>query len=437
MRDNETPAVISLKSISKIFKLYEKSSDRLKESLSLTSKKYHNPFYALYDITFDVFKGETIGILGKNGSGKSTLLKIITGVLTQTSGSVNVNGRVSALLELGAGFNLEFTGLENIYLNGTILGYSREEMNKKLNAILEFAEIGDFVYQPVKLYSSGMFARLAFALAINVEPDILIVDEALAVGDIRFQSKCFDRFKELKKLGTTILFVSHDVQSVRNFCDKAIWLDQGKVRMLGNTVDVTASYIQYMNSFAEPHSENSSIKELSEPRKQNESKMRVGKFNFINRWGKFVGLIKYVDLLNSKGNPTELLHYGENVSVKVGFYVDENIVDLNTLSIAISIKNKQGIDIIVSTTFDNEIIRITKRNKFYETEFLFTNYLTSDDYILVAAIEDRSQSLPQYYDFIEGAKYFRVLTDRQLFGIISLPMKKNIIEIKGEEGKYE
>jgi teichoic acid transport system ATP-binding protein len=218
---------INVSKVTKTYKLYEKPALRVKEALSITKKKYHKDFQALDDVSFHVKKGEMLGIIGKNGAGKSTMLKIITGVLTPTTGTVEINGKISALLELGAGFNMEFTGIENVYLNGTMTGFSREEMDDKINDIIEFADIGDFIYQPVKTYSSGMFARLAFAVAINVEPDILIIDEALSVGDVFFQSKCYNRMEELKKSGKTILFVTHDMGSVMKYCNRAIIIDSG------------------------------------------------------------------------------------------------------------------------------------------------------------------------------------------------------------------
>ena len=195
--------------------------------MSITHKNYHRDFYALNGISFDVNKGETVGIIGTNGSGKSTILKIITGVLTPTTGEVEVDGVISALLELGAGFNMDYTGIENIFMNGTMMGFSRKEMEAKLQDILEFADIGDFVYQPVKTYSSGMFVRLAFALAINVEPEILIVDEALSVGDVFFQAKCYRRMEEIRKNGTTILMVTHDMGAIIKYCDRVVVLNKG------------------------------------------------------------------------------------------------------------------------------------------------------------------------------------------------------------------
>jgi len=205
---------ISVNDVSKMYKLYDNPMDRLKESLGLSRKKKYKEHYALNHVSFQVHKGETVGIIGTNGSGKSTILKIITGVLSPTGGEVSVNGRISALLELGAGFNGEYSGLENVYLNGSMIGFSREEIDAKLQSILDFADIGEFIHQPVKTYSSGMFVRLAFAVAINIDPEILIVDEALSVGDVFFQAKCYRKFEEFKEMGKTILFVSHDLSSI-------------------------------------------------------------------------------------------------------------------------------------------------------------------------------------------------------------------------------
>ena len=246
MSHERSETVISVQNVTKIYKLYDKPVDRLKESIHPFGKKYHKDFYALKDVSLEVKKGETVGIIGKNGSGKSTLLKIITGVLQPTSGNIRINGKLSALLELGAGFNLEFTGLENIYLHGTILGYNKEQMNKKLDDILSFADIGEFINQPVKMYSSGMFVRLAFAVSINVDPDILIVDEALSVGDMRFQQKCFRKIEEFKK-SKTILFVSHDLSTINNYCDRVIWINEGSVIADGDPLEVSKQYRAFMS----------------------------------------------------------------------------------------------------------------------------------------------------------------------------------------------
>ena len=238
--------VIKVRDLVKKYNIYDEPLDRLKEIFSIKKKCYHKEFLALNGLTFDVEKGDAIGILGKNGSGKSTLLKMITGVLTPTSGTLEIKGKIAAILELGTGFNMEYTGVENIYLNGTMMGYTKEEMDEKVQGIIDFADIGDFINQPVKVYSSGMFARLAFAVASNVDPEILIVDEALAVGDTRFQMQCISKMKKLKEKGTTILFVSHATEQVKRFCNKAIWLKDGKIEAEGESSEIVDLYEDFM-----------------------------------------------------------------------------------------------------------------------------------------------------------------------------------------------
>jgi teichoic acid transport system ATP-binding protein len=223
----DSEIAIEVKNLTKLYKLYDKPMDRLRDSLGLAGKKKFKEHKALNNVSLTVNKGETVGIIGTNGSGKSTILKIITGVLSPSEGEVTVNGHISALLELGAGFNMEYNGIDNIYLNGMMIGFSEDEITRRLDSILEFADIGDYVYQPVKTYSSGMFVRLAFAVAINIDPEILIVDEALSVGDVFFQAKCYHKFEEFKKQGKTILFVSHDLSSISKYCDRAVLLNQG------------------------------------------------------------------------------------------------------------------------------------------------------------------------------------------------------------------
>ena len=242
----EKRTIIEVKDLEKAYKLYDKPSDRLKEALGLGRKKRYKEHYALKGVDLNVFQGETVGIIGTNGSGKSTILKIITGVLNPTKGLVRVDGRISALLELGAGFNMEYNGIENIYLNGTMMGFSKREIDAKMDDILGFADIGDYVYQPVKTYSSGMFVRLAFALAINIEPEILIVDEALSVGDVFFQAKCYHKFDEFKQMGKTILFVSHDLSSISKYCDRVVLLNQGVKLGEGSPKEMIDAYKQVL-----------------------------------------------------------------------------------------------------------------------------------------------------------------------------------------------
>ncbi|MDD2888661.1 MAG: ABC transporter ATP-binding protein [Aliarcobacter sp.] len=235
---------IKVENLTKIYHLYGNPKDMLKELVHPFRKKYHHDYYALNDVSFEIKKGETVGIIGKNGAGKSTLLKMITGVLTPTFGNITVNGKIASLLELGAGFNPEMSGYDNIYLNGTIMGFSKEEMDLRVDAIIEFADIGEFVYQPVKSYSSGMFARLAFSVAINVEPDILIVDEALSVGDMLFQVKCMAKMRSMMESGVTVLFVSHDTHSIKMLCNKAIWIQNGNLLEYGDVGLVVNKYLE-------------------------------------------------------------------------------------------------------------------------------------------------------------------------------------------------
>lgn len=245
---------IRVTGLNKCYQIYDTPRDRLKQFLvprlqgliRLAPRQYFHEFWALKDVSFEAKKGETVGIIGRNGSGKSTLLQMICGTLTPTSGAVETRGRIAALLELGSGFNPEFTGRENVYMNAAVLGLSREEINERFDDIAAFADIRQFMDQPVKTYSSGMVARLAFSVAVQVDPDVLVVDEALSVGDMAFQEKSFTRMKRIRDAGTTILFVSHSTSAVRNFCDRAIWLDTGRMRAIGERLAVCDEYQREM-----------------------------------------------------------------------------------------------------------------------------------------------------------------------------------------------
>lgn len=279
---------IVISHVSKVYKLYKNPQDRVKEALSFTGKNYHNDFCALSDISFSVKRGTTLGIIGRNGAGKSTLLKLITGVATPTTGTIETNGTISALLELGTGFNPEYNGYENIYLNGTMRGFSKEQMDEKLDEIISFADIGEYINQPVKTYSSGMFARLAFSVMISFKPDILIVDEALSVGDIFFQQKCNTYMKEKMK-GVTKLLVTHDMNSIANMADHVILLDKGKILQEGKPLEVIESYLKIMHNtvFAKKQS-NEPRKEFgipSAPTQENDSKDPAEKkAEILNGW---------------------------------------------------------------------------------------------------------------------------------------------------------
>ena len=264
-----TVPAIEVVDVVKVYKLYDRLRDRLKEAFGIGRKRYklHD---ALNGISMKIYQGETVGIIGTNGSGKSTILKIITGVLHPTSGEVHVNGRISALLELGAGFNQEYNGIENIYLNGTMMGFSEKEIDARLPAILEFADIGDYVYQPVKTYSSGMFIRLAFAVAINIDPEILIVDEALSVGDVFFQAKCYHKFEEFRDMGKTIVFVSHDLSSISKYCDRVFLLNQGNLLGEGSPKKMIDAFKRVLvGQYEAPQDEETALSEQREKRSGN------------------------------------------------------------------------------------------------------------------------------------------------------------------------
>ena len=378
---------ISVQGVSKIYKLYDKPIDRLKEAVSLTHKSYHRDFFALSDISFDVKKGETVGIIGTNGSGKSTILKIITGVLSPTTGTAEVSGNISALLELGAGFNSEYTGLENIYMNGTMMGFSREEMQRRMDDILRFADIGDFVNQPVKTYSSGMFVRLAFALAINVDPEILIVDEALSVGDVFFQAKCYRRMEEMMKNGTTILMVSHDMGSIIKYCDKVVLLNRGHFvaqgeagkmvdlykKILANQTDELAEALieQKKEAIGLPVGEVHTDKSMKERMNLNPE---------VQEYGDGRASFEDFGTLDARGNVTNLLLKGEMFTIRerIRFHAP-----IEMPIFTYTLRDKKGTDITgTNTMFEGADIKPVKDGDVYTVSFRQKMNLQGGEYLL-------------------------------------------------------
>lgn len=378
---------ISVQGVSKIYKLYDKPIDRLKEAVSLTHKSYHRDFFALSDISFDVKKGETVGIIGTNGSGKSTILKIITGVLSPTTGTAEVSGNISALLELGAGFNSEYTGLENIYMNGTMMGFSRQEMERRMDDILRFADIGDFVNQPVKTYSSGMFVRLAFALAINVDPEILIVDKALSVGDVFFQAKCYRRMEEMMKNGTTILMVSHDMGSIIKYCDKVVLLNRGHFVAQGEAGKMVDLYKKILANQTDELAE-ALIEEKKEtlglPVEATVSDKRMkDRMNLnpeVQEYGDGRASFEDFGTLDARGNVTNLLLKGEMFTIRerVRFHAPiENPIFTYTL------RDKKGTDITgTNTLFEGTEIKPVKDGDVYTVSFRQKMNLQGGEYLL-------------------------------------------------------
>ncbi|WP_454862691.1 ABC transporter ATP-binding protein [Paraburkholderia fungorum] len=396
-------------------------------------------FWALTNIDLTIRRGETCAIVGRNGSGKSTLLQILCGTLRGTSGRIEVNGRVAALLELGAGFNVDFTGRENVYMNGAVLGLSPAEIDERFPEIEAFAEIGDFIDQPVKTYSSGMYVRLAFSVAIHVDPQILIVDEALAVGDSRFQAKCLNRIKKMQAKGVTILFVSHDVGAVRTLCERALWLDKGEVRMLGDAFSVTAQYNQYLFEVEESDdvkdtapAQESPVAVREKPSLQpeqdattNDALELMAMHRPINHWGSHIGTILEAGIYNARGERASTFMAREDIEVRVRVRPPSN-ADRTTLSVAFSLKDLRGTDLIVSTTWDQKAIDFAQADDVAFVRFRLKNRLNSGNYLLAVALEDRTGVMPQYYEYIEGAHYFTSLVEEKLYGTFLLDVEQII-----------
>ena len=340
---------IQVDHVSKVYRLYSRQRDRLKDALGLTKKQRYREHFALEGLDFQIKKGETVGIIGTNGSGKSTILKIITGVLSPSSGAVKVDGRISALLELGAGFNMEYTGIENVYLNGTMIGFTKEEIDRRLSDILEFADIGDFVNQPVKTYSSGMFVRLAFAVAINIDPEILIVAEALSVGDVFFQSKCYHKFEDFKKMGKTILFVSHDLGSITKYCDRAILLNKGHKLFEGTPKEAVDLYKRVLVNQLEDN-EGKALWEQKGGEALWRSALTVNP-EVLEYGSKKAEIIDFV-FVDDKGNYTNVVEKGSKMTVKMKVRFHEDIAEP---IFAFSFKNLLGIELCGTNTMFEKV----------------------------------------------------------------------------------
>ncbi len=361
---------IELKHITKTYAMYAKPTDRLKEALDFRRRSYHDIFYALNDVNIHVKKGEMIGFIGENGSGKSTLLKIITGVLTPTSGEMQINGNIAALLELGSGFNPEYSGYDNIYLNGMVLGFTKEQVDEMVDDIISFADIGDHLYQPVKTYSSGMFVRLAFAVAINVDPEILIVDEALAVGDLEFQLKCMEKFTEFRNAGKTILFVSHDVNAVRRFCDRVYWLKNGVVENEGETMEVTEEYENFLKrkSLKTVDREKSVVEEHSAPE---------------------IVTVDSATLLDENLEPVDIVEQNSTVYVKVEYTVKDESPKNPVLGVAIrTVQNHYVCGL--NTLLDKTAIPWKKGKNVFYIKYPNMSLLSGEYYFDVAFFEENA-----------------------------------------------
>lgn len=459
----EVEKIISVDQVSKVYRLYDKPIDRLLESISLRKKSYHKDFYALRDISFSVGRGEAVGIIGTNGSGKSTMLKIITGVLSATTGKVESRGSICALLELGAGFNQDYTGIENIYMNGTMMGFSKAEMDEKLPAILEFADIGDFVYQPVKSYSSGMFVRLAFALYISIDPEVLIVDEALSVGDVFFQAKCYHRMDELKRKGTTILMVTHDLGSVMKYCDRVVLFHKGEKvgeglpgqmvdkykkilagkdphaeqfmeeqNFLGNVdeeaVDTAGSTETNENAGSDSGRNSGEAGEHAEPTSPESGQSSPKPTGFMKdhltlnpssqQYGNGKAEILDFGVLDKDGRPSNVLLKGEEFSIK------ERIVfhdDIAAPIFTFTIKDKRGMDLSgTNTLFEGKEIPAVKKGDEYYCTFTQRMNLQGGEYLLSISCTGFEEGEHTVYDRKYDITSITVLSNKNTVGIYDM-----------------
>ena len=417
----EKNLAISVQDVTKIYRLYDKPIDRLLEAMSITKKTYHKKFFALDKISFEIEKGTTVGIIGTNGSGKSTILKIITGVLNPSSGNVEVEGNISALLELGAGFNMDYTGIENIYMNGTMMGFGREEMEKKLPEILEFADIGDFVHQPVKTYSSGMFVRLAFALAINVEPEILIVDEALSVGDVFFQAKCYKKMDEIRQKGTTILMVTHDMGSVIKYCDKVILLNKGSFVAEGKAGEIVDLYKKILANRFEIEEEAKDDKLPVEAKATNTGKLMKESLSInpnVTEYGDKRAEIYDLGLIDSKGEVSNLLIKGEEFTIRerIRFFAD-----IKQPIFTYTIKDKKGTELSgTNTMFELTDIEEVHAGDSYDVEFRQKMNLQGGEYLISMSCTGFENGQHVVYHRLYDVANITVISNKNTVGIYDM-----------------
>ena len=423
------PIAVSVESVSKQYRIYERPADRLKETLTRGRWKAHREFWALKDISFQVEAGTTTGIVGPNGSGKSTLLQIITGTLEPTHGSVSIEGRVAALLELGAGFNPEFTGIENIFMNASLMGFSGAETENLLPEIASFAEIGDFIYQPLKTYSSGMYVRLAFAAAIAVAPQILIIDEALAVGDAVFQHRCMRRIKEMQENGTTILFVSHDPASVRALCNRAILLNHGEKIAEGTPPDVLNRYQKIIMARQQAYEASAKPAEAM----GNEfAERKVTPLSYVYRHGDRSAEVLQVELLDGALHPTELVETGEPLIVRIVYAAH---ADLDDVVCGFLIRNRHGIHVYGTNTEIQEVpCERVKRGELTEVTFEFNCWLAPEMFSLCVAVHSGAGVS---FDWLDGCLFFRVMSVMKMEGVVNLNATASTKRLAGTHANLE
>ena len=426
MEQKQEEIAIAVDHISKVYKLYDKPMDRMVEALGLTKKKKYREHFALSDVSFQVKKGECVGIIGTNGSGKSTILKIITGVLNPTGGTLTVNGRIQALLELGAGFNMEYTGIENIYLNGTMNGFTEQEIESRMQDILDFADIGDYVKQPVKTYSSGMFVRLAFSVAINIDPEILIVDEALSVGDVFFQAKCYHKFEEFKKMGKTIIFVSHDLSSVSKYCDRVVLLNQGVKLGEGSPKEMIDDYKRVLVGQYELPESKSESSLLNDEQIQVAVQKKAAKQDTskLLEYGTKEAVIEQFYMTDDRGTESKSIIKGSEFTIhmKVRF-----MADLPAPIFAFSIKTVKGTEITgTNTMFEKNFLESVKAGAVKDITFTQKMSLQGGEYLLSFGVTGYDGNDFQVYHRLYDALDLTVISDKNTVGFYDMDSKVTV-----------
>lgn len=416
--------VLRVENLSKQYRTYTRPSDRLKESLTRGRLRRHKEFWALREVSFELDRGVTVGIVGPNGCGKSTLLQIISGTLEPTHGDVWHQGRIAALLELGAGFDPEFTGVENVYMNASLLGLSRRATDALFPQIERFAEIGPFLYQPVKTYSSGMYVRLAFAIAASVEPEILVVDEALAVGDAVFQHRCLRRIKDLQEAGTTVLFVSHDLAAVRALCSRAILLNGGRIVSDGRPVDVLNHYQKIIMERERAFEVDSATTGSDAAITHAEN---LAPLSYTYRHGDGSAQILAAELADVTQRPVETVETGEPLTMRVLARITS---DLDDPIVGFLIRNRHGISAYGTNTKEQQIeFGAVRRGEVLEVVFSFNCWLGVDDYSITCAVHNRNG---EAFDWIDGAHFFRVTSEAVTEGVANLNASASARRLESE-----
>ncbi len=414
---------IQVQHLSKKYQIYKRPGDKLREVLGLTRRPLHQEFWALENVSFEVGQGQTLGIIGQNGSGKSTLLQILAGIMRQTRGDCFVSGKISALLELGSGFNPEFTGRENVFMNGAILGLDTRQMEERFEAIASFAEIGSFLDQPVKTYSSGMFMRLAFAVAVNVDPDILLVDEALAVGDLIFQHRCMHRMNRLRNSGKTIVLVTHDLGAVTKFCDRALLLDAGHLMEDGKPDAVVQKYRalifererRYDGFGADaPNVDGAGVR-------MDEAQMPMARTipNIDHRFGSGEATLLGIDLIDEKGRAVRELFGGEKAVVRISVRFNK---DVSSPIVGFYLRDRLGVDISAcNTAYEGQTLPAARNGQVFTTDFVISlPHLAIGSYSISPAVAKGDLIKHDMCDWIDNALVFSVSSGRMIYGQLKL-----------------